>query len=56
MKTIIELMQLCQIHFYQKIARKKVARINAALHLTEPHPNLELNKTLKVFTIYQLST
>ena len=24
-------MQLCQIHFYQKIARKKVARVNAAL-------------------------
>ena len=23
-------MQLCQIHFYQKIARKKVARVNAA--------------------------
>ena len=25
-------MQLCQIHFYQKIARKKVARVNAALY------------------------
>ena len=24
-------MQLCYIHFYQKIARKKVARVNAAL-------------------------
>ena len=24
-------MQLSQIHFYQKIARKKVARVNAAL-------------------------
>ena len=24
-------MQLFQIHFYQKIARKKVARVNAAL-------------------------
>ena len=24
-------MQLCQFHFYQKIARKKVARVNAAL-------------------------
>ena len=24
-------MQLCQIHFYQKLARKKVARVNAAL-------------------------
>ena len=24
-------MQLCQIHFHQKIARKKVARVNAAL-------------------------
>ena len=23
-------MQLCHIHFYQKIARKKVARVNAA--------------------------
>ena len=26
-------MQLCHIHFYQKIARKKVARVNAALRL-----------------------
>ena len=26
-------MQLCHIHFYQKIARKKVARVNAALDL-----------------------
>ena len=26
-------MQLCHIHFYQKIARKKVARVNAALHI-----------------------
>ena len=26
-------MQLCQIHFYQKIARKKVARVNAALEV-----------------------
>ena len=25
-------MQLRYIHFYQKIARKKVARVNAALH------------------------
>ena len=25
-------MQLCQIHFYQKIARKKVARVNATLN------------------------
>ena len=25
-------MQLCHIHFYQKIARKKVARVNAALN------------------------
>ena len=24
-------MQVCYIHFYQKIARKKVARVNAAL-------------------------
>ena len=24
-------MQLCHIHFYQKIAPKKVARVNAAL-------------------------
>ena len=31
MRTIIEKMQLCHIHFYQKIARKKVARVNAAL-------------------------
>ena len=31
-RTVIEYMQLCHIHFYQKIARKKVARVNAALH------------------------
>ena len=28
-------MQLCQIHFYQKIARKKVARVNAAKYTEE---------------------
>ena len=31
MRIIIEYMQLCHIHLYQKIARKKVARVNAAL-------------------------
>ena len=30
MRTIIEYMQLCRIHFYQKIVRKKVACVNAA--------------------------
>ena len=30
-KAAVEKMQLCQIHFYQKIPRKKVARVNAAL-------------------------
>ena len=30
MRTTIEYMQLCHIHLYQKIARKKVARVNAA--------------------------
>ena len=30
MKTIIEYMHICHIHLYQKIARKKVARVNAA--------------------------
>ena len=29
-KAAVEYMQLCPIHFYQKIARKKVARVNAA--------------------------
>ena len=29
-RTAIEYMQLCHIHFYQKIAPKKVARVNAA--------------------------
>ena len=33
MKTIIEYMQLCHIHLYQTIARKKVARVNAALEI-----------------------
>ena len=28
-------MQLCHIHFYHKIAREKVARVNAALHAVE---------------------
>ena len=31
MRTIIKYMQRCHIHLYQKIARKKVARVNAAL-------------------------
>ena len=31
MRTTIEYMQRCHIHLYQKIARKKVARVNAAL-------------------------
>ena len=31
MRTIIEKMQVCYIHFYQKIARKKVPRVNAAV-------------------------
>ena len=31
MRAIIEYVQLCHIHFYQKIARKKVACVNAAL-------------------------
>ena len=30
-------MQLCYIHFYQKIARKKVARVNAALDAENQH-------------------
>ena len=30
MRTIIDYMQICHIHFYQKIARIKVARVNAA--------------------------
>ena len=32
MRTVIEYMQLCHIHLYQKIARKKVARVNADLN------------------------
>ena len=31
MRTIIEYMQRCHIHLYQKIARKNAARVNAAL-------------------------
>ena len=30
-KTAVKQMQFCQIHFYQKTARKKVAHVNAAL-------------------------
>ena len=33
MRTIIEYMQRCHIRLYQKIARKKVARVNAAISL-----------------------
>ena len=33
-------MQLCYIHFYQKIARKKVARVNAALGLELVHDDM----------------
>ena len=29
MRTIIAYQQFCHIHFYQKIAQKKVARVNA---------------------------
>ena len=35
MRTIIEYMQLCHIHLYQNIARKKGARVNAALGLSQ---------------------
>ena len=35
MRTIIDYMQFCHIHFYQKIALKKVARANAALSLSQ---------------------
>ena len=31
MRTITEYVQRCHIQLYQKIARKKVARVNAAL-------------------------
>ena len=31
MRITSEYMQLCHIHLYQKIARRKVARVNAAL-------------------------
>ena len=40
-KSAVEYMQLCQFHFYQKIARKKVARVNAAL---EPFERTEFQK------------
>ena len=39
-------MQLCQIHFYQKIARKKVARVNAA---SDIQPNEIFFAVLKPF-------
>ena len=35
MRTIIKCMQLCHIHFLKKIARKKVARVNAALEIEQ---------------------
>ena len=37
-------MQLCQIHFYQKITRKKVARVNTALHRFETNVAIEVEK------------
>ena len=34
MRTIIEYMQLCHIHFYQKIASKKVPRKCSLMHIS----------------------
>ena len=41
-------MQLCHIHFYQKIARKKVARVNAALHLKNPKRSTRKTQTWEI--------
>ena len=41
-------MQLCQIHFYQKIACKKVARVNTALVLEKERNHKELSPANKV--------
>ena len=43
-RTIIEYMQLCQIHLYQKIARKKVARVNAAEWRAQKNERLFIGK------------
>ena len=50
-------MQLCQFHFYQKIARKKVARVNAAwelqknnLTVTQEKKNILVEKLTKSLT------
>ena len=43
-------MQLCHIHFYQKIARKKVARVNAAF----PSFGIQLDETTDVGSEAQL--
>ena len=50
MRTIIEYMQLCSIHFYQKIARKKVAWVNAAKWL---HSSASYGLKKMVQDIYQ---
>ena len=41
-------MQLCQMHFYQKIERKKVARVNAALQWKKKIQNLIKNSKKKL--------
>ena len=55
MRTIIEYMQLCHIHLYQKIARKKVVRVNAALgsfHYNLSNLDAKSNPHLLEFVFY----
>ena len=49
MRIIIENKQLCHIHFYQKIARKKIARVNAALRW-------QIKSAEQVFNAFALMT
>ena len=47
-------MQLCQIHFYQKIARKKVTRLTAALRTAQAKVlllfDITIDKLLPILT------
>ena len=48
-------MQLCQIHFYHKIVRKKVVRVNAALLIFfSPEFEIIQSKAKILFVVYSV--
>ena len=56
-KNAVEQMQFCKTHFYQKIARKKVARVNAVLccscrlSICETDKVLNLNFDFEIYIV-----